>query len=202
MKTSLKNMLPFAEGIAKLLHPFAEVVVHDLKKDCIEAIYNPFSQREVGDDSYLERITFTEKDSVIGPYEKTNWDGRKLKCVSIVVRNDKAKVEGFVCINLDVSHFEHFESVLSGFLGNNAPMSDEEQRLFKDDLYERINSFVQTYCREHHLSINALQRQDKRSIVHLLDEEGAFEQKNAAAYIGRVLGISRATVYNYLKEER
>ncbi len=200
MKQALKNMLPFAEGVAKLMHPFAEVVLHDLKKDCIEAIFNPFSQREVGDDSYLERITFTERDSVIGPYEKMNWDGRKLKCVSIVIRSESSKVEGFVCINLDVSHFDQLQNVLQSFLGNNAAMSDEEQMLFKDDLYEKINSFVQRYCREHHLSLSALAREDKQSLVYLLEEEGAFEQKNAATYIGRVLGVSRATVYNYLKE--
>ncbi|MFM7427232.1 MAG: helix-turn-helix domain-containing protein [Elainella sp.] len=34
----------------------------------------------------------------------------------------------------------------------------------------------------------------------MLNQKGAFSQKNAAAYVGRVLGISRATVYNYLSE--
>jgi len=34
-----------------------------------------------------------------------------------------------------------------------------------------------------------------------LKKEGAFETKNAASYVADVLQISRATVYNYLKEK-
>jgi predicted transcriptional regulator YheO len=199
MKKSLENTLPIAEGIAKLMHPFAEVVVHDLETDCIEAIYNPFSRREIGDDSYLDRIDFDKSDTVIGPYEKINWDGRKLKCISIVIRNGRRTPEGFICINVDVSHFSTFSDTIAQFLGNNILMSEEEQQLFKDDLYEKINAFVQQYCREHQVAVNALSREEKQELVHLLESEGAFNSKNAATYIGRVIGVSRATVYNYLK---
>ncbi len=181
------------------MHPFAEVVIHDLEKDCIEAIYNPFSRREVGDDSYLDRIDFGKSDTVIGPYEKINWDGRKLKCISIVIRGDKRKPEGFICVNIDISHFSSFCSTIAEFLGASAQMSEEDQQLFKDDLYERINSYVQQYCREHNVALSALTRREKQELVCLLEVEGAFKSKNAATYIGRVLGVSRATVYNYLK---
>lgn len=201
MKKTLENVLPIAEGFAKLLHPFAEVVVHDLEHDCIEAIYNPISRREIGDASYLDRMNFDKSDSVIGPYEKINWDGRKLKSISIVIRNSRKIAEGFICINLDVSHFDKMQSILGPFLSNNTPMSDEEQKLFRDDLYEQINSFVQQYCFEHHVAINALSREDKRNIIKLLETKGAFSGRNAAVYVSRVLGISRATVYNYLKIE-
>jgi D-arginine utilization repressor len=51
------------------------------------------------------------------------------------------------------------------------------------------------------VSIAALNRENKSEIINALAEVGAFEGKNAANYIGRVLGISRATVYNYLKEK-
>lgn len=199
MKKELKNTLPIAEGIAKLMHPFAEVVIHDLKKDCIEAIYNPFSRREIGDESYLDRIDFDKSENVIGPYEKINWDGRKLKCLSVVVRNDKKQPVGFICINFDASHFLNFGATIAEFLGNNTTMSEEEEQLFKDDLYEKINAYVQQYCRENQVAINALSRKEKQELVVLLEGDGAFNSKNAATYIGRVLNISRATVYNYLK---
>ena len=53
MKSELKQAVAMAEAFARLLHPFAEVVIHDLKKDQIVAIYNPFSKRKVGDSSYF-----------------------------------------------------------------------------------------------------------------------------------------------------
>lgn len=199
MKKSLENIVPIAEGIAKLLHPFAEVVIHDLETDRIQAIYNPISRREVGDDSYLDRINFDKSNLVIGPYEKVNWDGRKLKSISVVIRNGRNVAEGFICINLDISRFDSVQSVLGQFLSNNSPMTIEEQKLFKDDLYEQINTFVQKYCLEHQIAINALNREDKRSIIGLLETKGAFNGRNAPTYVSRILGVSRATVYNYLK---
>lgn len=201
MKRSLKEALPFAEAFSRLLHPFAEVVIHDLRKDQIEAIYNPLSRREVGDDSYLDRIDFDESEKIIGPYEKTNWDGRLMKSISIVIYNQSGKAEGFLCINLDVSVFETANQMLQSFLNNSKKLPEKSQRLFKDDLYEKINQYVHDYCRDHQVSLGALSRHDKKEIVSSLVKDGAFQGKNAANYIGRVLGISRASVYNYLKDE-
>lgn len=200
MKKSLKDALPFAEAFSRLLHPFAEVVIHDISKDRIEAIYNPLSRREVGDSSYLDRIDFEKSKNVIGPYEKMNWDGRAMKSISIVLRNSSGKVEGFLCINLDVSVFQTANQMLQIFLKNNLNVSEQSQRIFKDDLYEKINQYVQEYCCTHQVSVEALSRLNKQEIICSLAQDGAFQGKNAANYIGRVLGISRATVYNYLKE--
>ena len=199
MNKTLQNALPIAEGIAKLFHPLAEVVLHDLKSDSIKAIFNPLSRREVGDPSYLDRLDFNDAKPVVGPYEKLNWDGRKLKSVSIVLRNGCNIAEGFICINIDVSHFSSIHALLGQFIGNNALMSDEEQKLFKDDLYEQINYFVQSYCREEQVAVEALSRTNKQSIISKLQSQGAFQGRNAATYVARILGVSRATVYNYLK---
>ena len=204
MKSELKQAIPMAQAFARLLHPFAEVVIHDLEKDQIEEIYNPFSGREPGDDSYLDRWDFTvdPQESVIGPYEKINFDGRKLKSISIVIRDNQQKAIGFLCVNMDTSVFEKYRSTLDVFLQNNDnTISEATQSLFKDDLYEQINMFVQSYCREQHLSLEALTREDKKSLVLKLKEKGAFNGKNATNYIARILGISRATVYNYIKDQ-
>ncbi|MCC5832692.1 MAG: PAS domain-containing protein [Chlamydiales bacterium] len=200
MKRSLEESLPFAEAFARLLHPFAEVVIHDLGKDQIEAIYNPLSRREVGDDSYLDRIEFSESERVIGPYDKTNWDGRPMKSISIVIRNLSGKAEGFLCVNMDVSAFTTAHQLLQSFL-KNSDSPAQSHPLFKEDLYEKINLYVLKYCRERQVSTEALSREDKKEIIGALAKDGAFDGKNAAIYIGRVLGISRATVYNYLNEK-
>lgn len=203
MKQELQNALPVAECFSRLLHPFAEVVVHDLEKDEIEAIYNPFSKREVGDSSYLDRWDFTvdPSETVIGPYEKVNFDGRRLKCISLVLRDEQGRAVGFVCVNMDISVFEGYQSVIQTFLDNNdGTITEVQSRLFKDDAYEQINGFIQDYCKKACLSLEALKREDKKDLIAALNEAGAFKTKNASAYVSRVLNVSRATVYNYLKE--
>lgn len=50
-----------------------------------------FSKREFGDPSNLEEIDFKPADVLIGPYEKTNWDGRRIKSISSVLRTASGK---------------------------------------------------------------------------------------------------------------
>ena len=131
MKSELQKTIPMAEAFSKLMFPFAEVVIHDLEKDQIEAIYNPFSKRKVGDQSYLDRWDFTVdlQENVIGPYEKTNYDGRKLKSISVVIRNKTGIAEGFLCINMDISVFEDYQDTLQMFLNKNDRTISEKKQI-------------------------------------------------------------------------
>lgn len=43
-----------AQAINILLHPYGEIVIHDLKTGQIAAIYNNFSKRKVGDESLID----------------------------------------------------------------------------------------------------------------------------------------------------
>lgn len=203
LKKELEMAIPMARAFARLLHPYAEVVIHDIAKDKIEAIFNNFSKREVGDSSYLDRWDFTvdPQDNVIGPYEKINYDGRKLKSISVVLRNAIGKAVGFLCVNMDVSVFTRYREALDVFLNNDDQnISTQKQSLFKDDVYEQINTFVQQYCRQHQLNIECLSREENQLLLQKLKTHGAFKGKNATNYIARILNISRATVYNYLKQ--
>ena len=203
LKQDLRDALPIAQSFARLLHPFAEVVIHDLQNDRIAAIYNPISRREVGDPSYLERWDFTAQpdEDIIGPYEKTNFDGRILKSISLVLRNRRGHAVGFLCVNMDVSVFESTRNTLDIFLNNHdRTLTQSKQKLFKDDVYEQINLFIQAYCQDNHLSLAGLSRDDKKAVILQLHQEGAFDARNATAYIARILNISRATVYNHLNK--
>lgn len=203
MRAEISAYLNVANAISKLLHPFAEVVIHDLEKDQVAAIFNALSKREVGDSSYLDRIDFDHKGKIpdiIGPYEKLNFDGRKLKSISIVIKSAKGLALGFLCINLDVSVFTKYQGILNTFLSSfDSHNTQETEVIFKDDLYEQINVFVQNYCIENNLNIDALSRAEKKHLILKLKQHGALHGKNSSHYIARTLDISRATVYNYLK---
>jgi len=187
-----------ARSVAALLHPHAEVVVHDVARDEIVAIFNPNSRRKVGDPSYLDRELIEAQTDVVGPYQRTNWDGRPLKCMSTLLRDEAGNVRGFVCINLDVSVFENMKTVLANFVGGLSPMSEGDARFYTENLYQRINRFVEEYCRKKQLAQTHLTRTQKRALILAMKEQGAFDERNAASYIARALDVSRATVYNYV----
>lgn len=198
MLIEIKRFLSTATAIEMLLHPYAEVVLHDLATNKIVAIFNSFSHRVPGDDSLLEEIEFDKSKDIIGPYEKLNWNGRRLKSITIVIRSTE-KAVGLMCINLDVSKFEEFRKLFALFMHPDSLMP-QPQEFFNDDWQERINIYVHNHLRKQHKSLDNLDRTDKQELVELLNTEGAFKQKNAAAYVGKVLGISRATVYKYLSQ--
>lgn len=190
-----------ADGIAALFFPYAEVVIHDLTSQSVAYIANNLSKREVGDDSALEEIEGTAIENVIGPYEKINWDGRRMRCVSILVPGESTSPVGVMCVNFNVAAFDDVKQVLDLFI-TGAGLVRPPEELFKDDWQERINAFLHGWLRERQLALNSLSRERKRELVEALYEEGAFNGKSAANYIANVLDMGRATVYKHLKQMR
>ncbi len=197
----LARAAPMADGIAALLFPFAEVVVHDLASQTVVHIANNLSRRVLGDASALDDLAHADVESVIGPYEKQNWDGGRMRSVSVVVRDDVSAPMGVVCINLNVAVFEQARATLDLFVSG-ARVVPQPEQLFRDDWQERVNTFLHAWLTERQLALAGLSRERKRELVTALEHDGAFRGRSAANYVAKVLGIGRATVFNYLKNVR
>ena len=82
----VQNFRAIADAIATLFFPHAEVVLHDLRTQKVDYIANNLSKRAIGDDSSLEDMLSDDIREVnIGPYEKLNWDGQKIRSLSTVL---------------------------------------------------------------------------------------------------------------------
>ena len=196
----LQNYRAIADAIATLFFPHAEVVLHDLRTQKIDYIANNLSKREVGDDAALEDMVEEGTDETnIGPYEKLNWDGQKIRSLSTVLRDETGQPVAVLCINLNISMFESMKAALDLFLSS-SKVIPQPDALFRDDWQERINTFLNSWLRERQLSFNLLNRDHKRELVLALHAEGAFKGKSAANYVANVLNMGRATVYKHLKE--
>jgi predicted transcriptional regulator YheO len=193
----LSAYYPLCDAIALLLQPQAEVVLHDLATETVAHIANPFSHREVGEPSLLHEIDFRPDVALIGPYEKVNFDGRRLKSVSAVLREDGRAV-GVICINLDVTHLQSAIELLTA-LTRVPPGAGQPAVLFQEDWHERINQYVHAWTARNGVVITDLSRAQKLQLVGELAADGAFGGKHAASYVSRVLQMSRASVYNYLR---
>lgn len=181
-----------AEGIALLLHPYAEVAVHDVRRDRIVAIWNAFSKRKVGDPSLLRSLPPRQRDSThYGPYEKTNWNGKRLKCVSISLLDDQDSPM-LMCINFDVSAFDPVLQLAS------IP-EQQPSVLFARNWRERINQLAHEWVRSHGLNMETLDQEQRLALVRHLEEQGAFEARKSIEQMAAILGVSRATAYNLRK---
>ncbi len=193
----LSAYYPLCDAIALLLQPQAEVVLHDLATETVAHIANPFSHREVGEPSLLHEIDFRPDVALIGPYEKVNFDGRRLKSISAVLRED-GRVVGVICINLDVTHLQSAIELLTA-LTRVPTGAGQPAVLIQEDWHERINQYVHAWTARNGVVIADLSRAQRLQLVGELAADGAFGGKHAAAYVSRVLQMSRASVYNYLR---
>jgi D-arginine utilization repressor len=201
MKHPLEYHIPVCDALAQLLAPHAEVVLHDLAHNSIHHIANCFSKRRVGDPSLTDIADIDFKASVIGPYAKTNWDGRRLKSVSAVIRDGRGKPIGLLCINHDVEAFAGVLEQLTQLVATPKPMAPVTT-LFSSDWREHINVHVGNFLQHRNATLAGLGTDDVNDLIAYLDTHGMFDIRNATHYIADVLSISRATLYNRLKVMR
>jgi len=209
MKDSLSKYIPVGDAIAMLLHPYAEVVIHDIVKDVIVHIANPYSKRKVGDSSYLDlngdQPNFGFEKDVLGPYEKEGEDGQRIRSITAVLRDDEAKPIGILCINLDFSSLETaFESAFE-ILNQLIRPGEIEARpeiIFREEWRELIKLEIRAYRLEKGLTQDSMTAKDRRELMRRLDQKRLFYARKSVEQVASYLMISRATAYKDLNEIR
>ena len=187
-------------AIAALLHPHAEVALHDLETDTIVGLWNGFSGRAVGEPSLIGDLPESWQDRPVqGPYAKVLADGRGLSAVSAVIRDDRGTARGLLCVNLDRTPLLEVAAMLGRIA---APAKPRPPELFEHDWREQIAITVDEWCREHGVDGRRLSRDQRSELIGELERKGLFATRNAAHHAARALGVSRATVYALLKEVR
>ena len=198
----LENYKVIADCIATLLFPHAEVILHDVKSQSVVHIANNFSKRKLGDDSALEELPGDfDQVSRLGPYEKLNWNGQKIRSITSVLRDDQGNAEVLLCININFSVLDQARDALNAFF-QVSRLIPQPDALFRDDWQERINTFMHAWLSEQQLSLNTLNMKQKRMLIEALYAEGAFDGRTTTDYVANVLNMGRATVYKYLKALR
>ncbi len=196
----LEPHLPVCEAIVTLLAPYAEVAVHDIRRDRVVGIWNPISGCKVGDRSHIDGLPPRPKGArVSGPHAKVLADGRAVTSVSVFLHSAKGAPRGRLCITVDRSPFDSMIDVLVRFA---APVEDRPTEPIDNDWREQILLVVDEECRSRSFRRDRLTREQRLSLVRALDTRGLFATRNAAVHAGHALDVSRTTVYALLKEAR
>ncbi|WP_371664785.1 transcriptional regulator [Streptomyces sp. NBC_00280] len=197
-----------ATAVGRTLPGLCEVVLHDLRNPdhAIRVIENNLSGRQVGDSATelgLARISDPEYPSVIQNYANRFPDGRPVKSTSIGIKNAAGDYIAALCLNLDVSVLSPLTLTLANLVATETETETEHRGKPLEALRNRnsreLRQIVESRAVERAVSPRALPREVKRELVRQLREDGFFESRDAAQVIADLLGISRATVYNYAK---
>jgi len=208
-KTILHALETVAEGVAKIFGCNCEVVLHsleDLSHSVVKIVNGHVTGRRVGSpltDFGIEMLKKAEslEQDVIGSYYSKLDDGRSLKSVTMLIRNPKGKPIGFMCINIDLS------APLSDFLKEFLPIGGELSRepvvehfpLSMKDLIFRSLELVMTDVNKR----RELSPSEKNKLTILgLYKRGIFNVRGAIDLVAKEIGVSRYTVYNYIRDTK
>jgi predicted transcriptional regulator YheO len=197
-----------AVALGRMFPGLCEVVLHDLRdpRHAIRAIENNLSGRRVGDSATelgLARIADPDYPSIIQNYPNRFPDGRPAKSTSIGIKNQAGEYVAALCLNLDVSVLSPVTLALSNLVATDTDTDTERREepleTLRDRTARELRRTVEELAAERAATPRSLSREDKKALVRRLHRDGYFDSRDAAQTIADLLGVSRATVYNYSK---
>jgi predicted transcriptional regulator YheO len=203
----LARYVQIAEVMGKMFAPFLEALVHDLRKPeaSVMAIYNAHvTGRKLGDPATnlsLKRLSGDVPDELIN-YENEGPDGREMKSSAISIRNDKDKIIGVLSLNMDVSFFKQFQLSLSMLLESTPlglELDEGREQFFPGSPKKEIQHAIQKLLTAKGWVTKTMSSAQKRVIVQDLFKMGELNKRGAVTIISNELGISRPSVYNYIR---
>ena len=204
-KQTLQLLRQLAIAIERLFSPLCEVVIHDFTdfEHSIVHLEGDVSHRHLGGAAtnlLLERARTGDTDSDLYCYTTRLPGDRVMKSSTVFLRDNAGQAYGAFCINYDITALTEIERVIGAMTLNDANESIAE--VLSDDINETIRVIISEALAESGGEPRLMSRDGKIEFVARLDSKGLFQVKKAAPIVADHLGVSRATVYNYLREVR
>jgi predicted transcriptional regulator YheO len=194
------------DAIAGLWGPGCEVVLHDFSDldHSVVHVAGDVTGRTVGaplTDLGLRVLTSGRPDQDTLFYHSKAPDGRLLKSVSVLLRAEPGgRIAGALCINVDIDGLNKAREVIAGMVA--IPAEEPVEERYPGEPREAIQMLANDILNERGWIAADLSREQRLEVVRALEQRGAFAYRSAPSIIAELLGISRYTVYNYLKSVR
>lgn len=204
---NLNLLSDIAKCIAMQFGDNCEVVLHDLTlpyDKTIVAIWNGHvTGRKIGDggtNAGLEILKGSASPADQYSYINAMPNGRILRSSSKYFRDEYGKVNGSLCINLDITDIIKAENTLKTVTSSATSALPRTPELFVGNIDELLELMMKEAVNMTGKPLELLTKEEKVIIVHNLDKKGFFLIKKAAEKLADFLGLSRYSIYNYLNE--
>ncbi|GAA1174275.1 aminotransferase class V-fold PLP-dependent enzyme [Pseudonocardia alaniniphila] len=191
----LTALIPAVSGLATMLGPGNEVVLHDLSRlpDSIIATAGDVTGRATGGPMTDLLLGLVRRGTThdLTDYETHGPNGRPIRSSTIFLRDEAGVAIGCLCINSERpaattgarGEVEQRETFL--------PDVDSLQRFLVDHAIDRTG-----------VPVDLMKKSHKAAVVQELDEAGYFLIKDSVDRLAAELAVTRYTIYNYLNEIR
>jgi len=202
---TLQLLRQLAIALRRLFSPFCEVVIHDFTdfEHSIVCIEGNVTNRQVGGaatDLLLAKASQGDTDEDLYNYLTSLPGGRLMKSCTVFLRDEGGAAYGAFCVNFDITAFVGMSKVMMSFVATEE--RGDVVETFSNDIEDTIHSIVADTLHELGQALPLNGRDEKIELIARLSEKGVFQVKKSVSILADQLGLSRATVYNYLREVR
>lgn len=205
MHQILKNFIPAARLFAKSMGEHCEVLIHDFTSPADSVLYsknNISDGLRVGEEiteQFFQETMFSWKfsDDVSTNHLIEAEDGKVIKSSAALIRDERDKVIGALCIHMDITHMSMVMSQFVDMMGMEdvAPPSQNQTDL---NIQELIEDIINNTIRN--LDVDYLKREQKIDLIQEMNRKGLFLIKGSVDKVAEKMKISKVTVYSYLDE--
>lgn len=201
-EAKLALLAKLVQQLARAIGPNCEVVLHDNRwaQPTIRAIGNSHvTDRQIGDlmtRTVLDGVEIKDHAEPVFNYAARTPDNKRLR-VSLLPIVHENLVIAYLSVNYLVEDLELARQTLT-VLTNAEPHSQVfEQYLSTGDVIDAI--IEKTVCSLGRPA-QRLSRSERIELLRRLKQNGALNMRGAVERIARALNLSRAAIYNYLRE--
>ena len=202
-----KILAQLADAIVKTFPRNFEVVVHDLSQPqkSIRHIAGDVTHRKIGGpvtDMVVKALHQEGPDIRDRHNYKTNTkDGRVLKSTTSFIRDPKGEVAAAFCINFDTTDYLNATRALEMFAGAVSPFNGQGKlETFTSSITETIEALFEQAVAKIGKQPASMSTDEKVELVREMEISGVFQIKGAVDQVALFMGVSKYTVYNYLKK--
>lgn len=202
----LKGVQSVMKGIAFIYGKNCEVVLHSMEfeeRAIIAIENNHVSDRNVGEPmsdfvfKLLEDMS-TADEPFINFFKNTTLSKNELKSCTTLIRNNKNRIIGALCINMDISM--PVKEFFNDFLQFDSDQySGTKNAAYTQTTRELIDSSIDSALEIVNKQRGLSSTERNKAVIFELYKKGIFSVKKGVEITAEELGISRFTVYNYLK---
>ena len=195
------------DGIASVFGTFCEVVLHSLEdpsRSVVKIVNGVATGRDVDSPITAEALVqlheIAQQDgSDIRHTCKRTPDGQLFKSTSMVIRNSQRKPVGMLCININMN--VPASDFIGAFLVNEADKVQTAAH-FPSSVDDLVENTVDRTIQEVNSNQQLSNKVKNKHIIMSLFDKGIFDIKESVPLVARKLGVSRHTVYLYIRQRK
>jgi predicted transcriptional regulator YheO len=198
-----------ADAITKTFPRNCEAVVHDLSdpQQSVRYIAGNVTRRKIGAPvtDLVVRALHQEGRDIADrfSYKTMTKDGRELKSSTVFFRDLKGQVIGAFCINFDTTDYLNATHALEVFTATSGDFEGNDKvETFASSFTETVEALFQQAVSRIGKQSSSMSTEEKIRLVQELARNGVFQIKGAVDEVSLLMGISKYTVYSYLKKLR